>query len=155
MATIKRDDFGTTRAGIPVDIYTLQTKTMSAKILTRGCAFYEVIVPDRHGNLANVCSNMKSLADYENRRTFFGAFVGRFANRIANATFVLEGNTYTLAKNPSGHAIHGGPGGFDTVIWKVERAEANDQEAVLELSRCNPDGEEGYPGNLDVRVIYT
>ena len=155
MATIIRDNFGTNHAGIPVDIYTLQTKTMSVKILTRGCTFYEVNVPDRQGNLANVCSNMKSLADYENRRTFFGAFVGRFANRIANATFDLEGRTYTLAKNPFGHAIHGGPGGFDTVLWKVERMAANDNEAVLELSYRSPDGEEGYPGNLDVRVIYT
>ena len=155
MATITRNDFGKTTAGNPVDIYTLATKTMSVKILTRGCVFYEVNVPDRKGTLANVCSNMKSLADYEKRRTFFGAFVGRFANRIAEATFDLEGKTYTLAKNPAGHAIHGGPGGFDTVLWKVERSTANDQEAVLELSYRSPDGEEGYPGNLDVRVLYT
>jgi len=155
MATIKRDDFGTTQSGTPVDIYTLATKTMSVKILTRGCAFYEVNVPDRKGTLANVCSNMKSLANYENRRTFFGAFIGRFANRIAGATFDLEGKTFTLAKNPFGHAIHGGPGGFDTVIWKVEQATANDNEAVLELSYRSPDGEEGYPGTLDVRVLYT
>ena len=155
MATIKRDEFGKTEAGIPVDIYTLSTQTMSVKVLTRGCAFYEVNVPDRKGTLANVCSNMKSLADYERRRTFFGAFIGRFGNRIANATFEIEGQTYTLAKNPFGHAIHGGPGGFDTVIWKVERATANGDEAVLEFSRRSPDGEEGYPGNLDVHVIYT
>jgi len=154
MVTIKRDDFCKTQSGIPVDIYTLATKTMSVKVLTRGCAFYEVNIPDRKGTLANVCSNVKSLADYENRRTFFGAFIGRFANRIANATFDLDGKTYTLAKNPFGHAIHGGPGGFDTVVWNVERAATNDNEAVLELSYRSPDGEEGYPGNLDVRVIY-
>jgi len=155
MATIKRDEFGKTQSGIPVDIYTLSTKTMSVKVLTRGCAFYEVNVPDRKGILANVCSNMKSLADYENRRTFFGAFIGRFANRIAGATFDLDGQTYTLAKNPFGHALHGGPGGFDTVVWKVEQAAANDHEAVLGFSYRSPDGEEGYPGNLDVRVTYT
>ena len=155
MATIKRNDFDKTQSGIPVEIYTLSTKTMSVKILTRGCAFYEVNVPDSNGTLVNVCSNMKSLVDYEKRRTFFGAFVGRFANRIAGATFDLEGNTYTLAQNPHGHAINGGPGGFDTVVWHVERATANDNEAVLELSYRSPDGEEGYPGNLDVRVIYT
>ena len=155
MATIKKDDFGTTQSGVPVDIYTLATKTMSVKVLARGCAFYEVNVPDRNGNIANVCSNMKSLADYESRRTCFGAFIGRYANRIANATFDLDGKTYTLAKTPSGHALHGGPGGFDTAIWNVERAEAHDNEAVLELSYRSPDGEEGYPGNLDVRVIYT
>ena len=155
MATIKQDDFGKTQSGIPVDIYTLSTNTMSVKVLTRGCAFYEVNVPDRKGNLANICSNMKSLADYENRRTFFGAFIGRFANRIAGATFDLDGKTYTLAKNPFGHAIHGGPCGFDTALWKVERATVNDNKAVLELSYHSPDGEEGYPGNLDVRVIYT
>jgi len=154
MASIQRDDFGTTKSGIPVEIYSLATAAMSVKVLTRGCAFYEVNVPDRNGNLANVCSNMKSLVDYENRRTFFGAFIGRFANRIANATFDLDGKTYTLAKNPFGHAIHGGPGGLDTVVWKVERATANETEAVLELFYRSPDGEEGYPGTLDLRVLY-
>jgi len=154
MATINRDSFGTTQAGTPVEIFTLSTDAMSVKVLTRGCAFYEVSVPDRNGNTANVCSNMATLAHYENRRTFFGAFIGRFANRIANATFDLDGKTYTLAKNPFGHAIHGGPGGFDTVVWKVENATADDREAVLELSYRSPDGEEGYPGNLDLRVLY-
>ena len=155
MTTIKRDDFGKTKSGIPVDIYTLSTKTMSVKVLTRGCAFYEVNVPDRKGSLANVCSNMKALADYENRRTFFGAFIGRFANRIAGATFDLDGNRYTLAQNPFGHAIHGGPGGFDTLVWKVERVVESEREAVLEFSYRSPDGEEGYPGNLDIRLLYT
>ena len=154
MASIQRDDFGKTQSGVPVEIYTLATEAMSVKVLTRGCTFYEINIPDRNGNLANVCSNMKSLADYENRRTFFGAFIGRFANRIANATFDLDGKTYTLAKNPFGHTLHGGPGGLDTVVWKVEQAISNDHEAVLELSYRSPDGEEGYPGNLDLRVRY-
>jgi len=154
MATINRDHFGNTQAGTPVDIYTLSTEALSVKVLTRGCAFYEVNVPDRKGNTANVCSNMATLAHYENRRTFFGAFIGRFANRIANATFDLDGKTYTLAKNPFGHAIHGGPGGLDTVVWNIEKATADDREAVLELSYRSPDGVEGYPGNLDLRVLY-
>ena len=154
MVTVNRDNFGTTQAGTLVEIYTLTTEVMSVKILTRGCAFYEVNVPDRQGNTANVCSNMATLAHYENRRTFFGAFIGRYANRIADATFDLDGKTYTLAKNPLGHAIHGGPGGLDTVVWNVEKATADEQEAVLELSYRSPDGEEGYPGTLDLRVRY-
>ena len=155
MATITHAEFGKTQTGTPVDMYTLATKTVSVKIMTRGCVFYEVNVPDRKGNVANVCANMKSFADYEKRRTFFGAFVGRYANRIAGASFDIDGKTYSLAKNSAGHTIHGGPGGLDTVIWKAEKATANDNEAVLELSYRSPDGEEGYPGNLDIRVTYT
>ena len=155
MASIHGDDFGKTKAGVPVGRYTLTTETISVKVLTRGCALYEVNVPDRKGNTANVCSNMKSLADYEDRRTCFGAFVGRFANRIAHASFDLDGTTYTLANNHFGHTLHGGPGGLDTVVWNVERAVADDHEAIVELSYRSPDGDEGYPGNLDLRVAYT
>ena len=154
MATIHSDHFGTTKSGLPVGIYTLTTDKMSVRVLERGCAFYEVNVPDRKGNMTNVCSNLKSLADYENKRTCFGAFIGRYANRIANAAFDLDGKTYSLAKNHFGHTLHGGFGGLDTVVWNVERAIADDDEAFLEFSHHSPDGEEGFPGNLDIRVGY-
>ena len=128
---------------------------MSVKMLTRGCALYEVNIPDRDGKSTNICSNLKSIGEYENRRTFFGAVIGRYANRIAGGTFQLDGKSYTLATNKFGHALHGGNSGFDTVVWIVERVSTNDHEATVEFSYLSRDGEEGYPGNLNLRVIYT
>lgn len=140
---------------MPVDLYTLSNGTMSVKVLTRGCTLYEVNVPDRQGNVANVCSNLRTISDYEKRRTFFGALIGRFANRIAQGGFSIDNETYQLARNGRGNFLHGGDKGFDTVLWNVEKAFATEDEATVEFSYLSPDGEEGFPGNLSVRVAYT
>ncbi|MGL4943892.1 MAG: aldose epimerase family protein [Thermoguttaceae bacterium] len=153
--TIDHATFGTTTGGKKVEIYTLANGSMSVKILTLGGAIYEVNIPDRDGNVANVVANMKDVADYEATRTFFGALVGRYANRIAKGKFTLDGREYTLPVNNGENALHGGLKGLDLVVWKVEKAAATRDGVTLALSYFSRDGEEGYPGNMKIRVVYT
>jgi aldose 1-epimerase len=149
---MKKRPYGTTADGIPVDEYTLANASMEVKIITYGGAITSVKAPDREGNPANVVLGCKDLADYETKSPFFGCIAGRFANRIAGGKFKIDGQEYTLALNNGPNALHGGLKGFDKRIWSskpVAGAEA------VELSYLSPDGEEGYPGNLSAKVVYT
>ncbi|MGE5803687.1 MAG: aldose epimerase family protein, partial [Gemmatimonadota bacterium] len=107
-------------------------------------------VPDRGGRLANVVLGFETPEEYAANPRYLGAIVGRYANRIANARFTLDGRTYRLAANSGANHLHGGVTGFDKRVWRAACG-----AAWLELRYLSPDGEEGYPGNLDVRVRYT
>ena len=109
-----------------------------------------VLAPDRNGRRANVVLGFERPEDYVHNPRYLGAIVGRYANRIANARFTLDGRTYRLAANDGANHLHGGVTGFDKRVWRAACG-AN----RLELRYLSPDGEEGYPGNLDVRVTYT
>jgi aldose 1-epimerase len=109
-------------------------------------------VPDRDGRLANVVLGFDTPDAYADNPRYLGAIVGRYANRIAKARFTLDGRTYQLAANNGANHLHGGATGFDKRVW---RAAAAAGAASLELRYLSPDGEEGYPGNLDVRVTYS
>jgi aldose 1-epimerase len=109
-----------------------------------------LLVPDRNGRQANVVLGFDSPEEYESNPRYLGAIIGRYANRIANARFTLDGKTYRLAANNGPHHLHGGRTGFDKVVWRAAGG-----ASALELSYTSPDGEEGYPGTLDVRVTYT
>lgn len=124
---------------------------MEVSVLTYGAAIQSITVPDRNGTMANVALGFDNLDDYVALSPYFGAIVGRYANRIANGTFELDGKTCQLAINNDPNTLHGGDQGFDKRIWSVSAVSGSS----LVLSRTSPDGEEGYPGTLDVSVTYT
>jgi aldose 1-epimerase len=127
---------------------------MEVKIITYGGTITSIRVPDREGNLANVTLGFDNLADYETRSPYFGNITGRYANRIAGATFTLNETAYTLAANNGPNSLHGGVEGFDNKVWEAEIVEG-DADVGVSLHYLSADGEEGYPGNLDVTVVYT
>lgn len=154
-ATIERSVYGTTRGGETVEAYDLSNANgMEVRIITYGGIITSIRVPDRRGERRNVALGFDTLEQYEARNPYFGAITGRYANRIARAQFTLDGETYTLATNNGPNHLHGGLVGFDKRVWKAEVTSGED-EVALKLTYISPDGEEGYPGNLDVAVTYT
>lgn len=151
---IEKKPYGTTADGVAVEEYTLTNANgMEVKVITYGGIITSIKVPDRYGNMANVALGFDNLKDYETKNPYFGCITGRYANRIAKGKFTLDGVEYTLAINNPPNALHGGLKGFDKQVWKAK--EITSAEGVgLELSYLSPDGEEGYPGNLDVKVVY-
>ena len=133
--------------------YTLTNKNgMVVKILNYGGTVTDIITPDKNGKMGNVILGYDSLSGYlQTGNPFFGSLVGRYANRIANAKFTLDGKEYTLAANNGLNTLHGGLKGFDKVIWNVKLF----NDSGLLLSYSSKDGEEGYPGSLSVDVMYS
>ncbi|HVI44745.1 MAG TPA: aldose epimerase family protein, partial [Chitinophaga sp.] len=133
--------------------YTLKNAAgMEVKILNYGGIITDIITPDKQGQKGNVVLSYESLAGYQQKgQPYFGALIGRYANRIANAKFKVDGKDYSLAANNNGNALHGGIKGFDKVVWSATQ----EGDSILQLSYTSKDGEEGYPGNLKVTVIYT
>ena len=151
---ITKAPFGTVD-GRDVALYTLtNSRGCLARVSNYGAILSELHVPDRRGQLADVVLGYDNVADYIAHSPYFGATVGRVANRIKNARFELAGKTYSLAANDGPHSLHGGLKGFDKVVWSAEPSDASG-EPSLKLSYVSPDGEEGYPGTLTVTTIYT
>ncbi len=147
--------YGKLKDGTEISQYTLTNRNgVTMRVIDYGGIITSLQVPDRDGKLVDVVLGFDSLEDYETRNPFFGALVGRYGNRIANGKFVLEGKTYELAQNENSNHLHGGKKGFDKVIWDVEQIPSDDGSA-LKLSYLSKDMEEGYPGNLNVEVVYT
>lgn len=119
-----------------------------------GAIITELYVPDRDGNLADIVLGYETVEEYVKATPYFGATVGRIANRIANASFALEGRRYTLAPNNGPHSLHGGIKGWDKVVWDPERADTGDGPQ-LRFRYTSPDGEEGFPGAVQASVVYT
>ncbi|AQQ70649.1 Aldose 1-epimerase precursor [Limihaloglobus sulfuriphilus] len=142
--------------GNPITMYILSNKNgMKAEIIDYGAILVSLYVPDRGGNIADVTLGFDELESYAERSPYFGATVGRVANRIDSGSFTLDGVEYQLAKNENGrHHLHGGNKGFNNVIWRAQPLEEDDFSAVT-LNYMSPDGEENYPGNLNVTVTYT
>ena len=150
-----KSPWGKTPDGEQVDLYTLTNKNgVEAAITTYGGAVVSLKVPDRNGKLGDVVLGFDSIDGYVEGKSYFGAIVGRYGNRIGHAQFTLDGKTYTLAKNNGENSLHGGTKGFNKVVWKAREIPAKDGQA-LELTYLSKDGEEGFPGNLKVRVVYT
>jgi aldose 1-epimerase len=155
MMNIERSEFGQTKEGLSVQLYTLKNNNgMVAKITNYGGIITELWAPDKDGNLADVVLGFDAISDYEEKSPFFGCITGRYANRIAEGKFTLDGVTYDkfVINNGKDH-LHGGLKGFDKQVWTAETFEAADGVGV-KLQYLSKDGEEGYPGNLDVTVIY-
>jgi aldose 1-epimerase len=154
-ASITKQAYGTTADGIAVDEYTLTNSNgMEMKVITYGGIITSLSAPDRHGNQGNIVLGFDNLADYETKNPYFGAIIGRYGNRIGGAKFSIDGTEYTLAANNGPNSLHGGVKGMDKVVWTAAEAEV-ENGVGLELSYLSPDGEEGYPGNLSVKVVYT
>jgi aldose 1-epimerase len=150
-----RSAFGTMPDGTAVDLYTLTNAGgMVCKVITYGAAITELLVPDRAGKLGDVVLGFDNLAQYVRESPCFGSVVGRVANRIAKGRFTLDGKAYSLAVNDRGNTLHGGIQGFNKIVWNAEAAEGPDGPAVA-FSHVSPDGDEGFPGALSVRMTYT
>ena len=149
-----RMNFGKTADGTPVELYTLSNGKITAKVMTYGAILTELIVPDRAGKMADVVLGFDSLDGYLGAHPYFGSTVGRVANRVGKAKFSLDGKDYTVAANNGPNSLHGGVKGFDKVVWKAEEVTGPLGPAV-KFSYLSKDGEEGYPGNLNVSMTYT
>jgi len=152
--SIRKESFGQTPDGQPVDLYTLtNTNGLRARITNYGAILVSLEVPDKSGKLADVTLGHDTLDGYIKKSAFFGATVGRYANRIGKAKFVLNGVEYKLAANNGENHLHGGIKGFDKAVWQADEVRAAD-EVGLKLTYLSKDGEEGYPGNLVCVVTY-
>jgi aldose 1-epimerase len=150
---IEKKLFGTMPNGEEVFIYTLKnSKGMTAEISTYGGTIVSIMVPDKTGKFQDVMLGYDTLDGYLKGTKFYGALIGRFGNRIQYGKFTLNGKEYQLAQNDGENHLHGGPKGFDKVVWNAQVVEGETNN--LELSYLSPDGEEGYPGNLTVKVNY-
>ena len=154
--SISASDFGTLSSGTKIELYTLRNcNGMEARIATYGGVLVSLTAPDRHGHWADVVLGFDSLDSYLKQSPYFGALIGRYGNRVAGGRFSLGGDTYTLSTNDGPNALHGGGVGFDKVVWRVVGARVTPQGPELKLAYLSRDGEQGFPGNLDVRVTYT
>lgn len=148
--------FGTLQDGSEVKLYTLQNeKGMSMEVIPYGCRIVKLWVPDREGNMGDVVLGHDDLKEYTNEKDFLGAAIGRFANRIGNSSFVLDGKTYTLTNNEGPNTLHGGPTGFYARLWNVKETDSSDASPSITFAYTSPDGEEGYPGTLEATIQYT
>jgi aldose 1-epimerase len=153
-AIVQKESFGKTADGTAVELYTLSNGPgLQAKISTYGATLVSLLVPDRKGQRADVVLGFDSLDGYLGKQPHFGGIVGRYANRIAKGSFDLDGTRYELARNDGPNHLHGGVRGFDRVVWKARPLREKDSAGLL-LTYRSPDGEEGYPGNLEVGVRY-
>ena len=151
MTKIQVDNFGTMPDGTVIKRYTLTNKNgLAAKVMDYGAILTELWVPDKSGKIENVVAGFDNLKQYLDGHPFFGATTGRYANRIAKGKFTLDGKEYTLATNNGPNHLHGGRKGFDKQVWKSEA-----KDGSVKFTYLSKDGEEGYPGNLNVTVTYT
>ncbi len=150
--TLQKSNFGALPDGTAVELYTLTNAAgVTAKIITYGTIITELHVPDRTGKDVDVVLGFDNLGQYLQKHPYFGATVGRYANRIAGGQFKLYGKPYQMVINNGPNHIHGGIKGFDKVVWQAVPQNDN----AVKFSYRSVDGEEGYPGNLDVTVLMT
>ena len=151
-APMTKADFGKTKEGTPVQIFTLTNASgMEAKIMTYGGIVVSLKAPDRKGAMADIALGFDSLKAYEEDNSpYFGALIGRYGNRIGHARFSLDDKEYTLEKNNGENTLHGGSHGFNTKVWTPRQL----PDGGLELTYVSPDGEEGFPGKLTLVAVY-
>jgi aldose 1-epimerase len=151
---VDQETFGQTDRGANVDLFTLtNTSGHTVKITNYGGIVTSLLVPDKNGNLEDIVLGFDDFQSYLDGHPYFGAIVGRYANRIAGGMFELKGVLYKLAANDGKNHLHGGIKGFDKVVWNSESFKGKN-EVGIKLSYVSKDMEEGYPGNLKVKVIY-
>ncbi len=152
---LTKERFGLVDDSEQVYLFTLKNKNgVEVKITNYGGIVTSIIVPDKNGEFDDIALGFNRLDPYLKGHPYFGAIVGRYANRIANGKFELNGKTYQLAANNGPNHLHGGIEGFDKKVWNTDDAAGSDSVSLI-LNYYSPDGEEGYPGNMDVQVIYT
>ena len=154
-ADANREPFGKLADGRLFESVVLSNKSgIRVRVMTLGAAIQSLVIPDRDGHAGDIVLGFDSPAEYLQNPSYFGATVGRFANRIAKGRFSLDGKSYTLATNDHGNHLHGGLKGFDKVLWTIESFKSA-SPATAVLAYTSPDGEEGYPGTLHVTATYS
>jgi len=152
---VKKQAYGKMPDGTPVDVYALTNANgMEASLITYGGALVSLTAPDRHGAFADVVLGMDTLDGCRAQAAYFGALIGRYGNRIGGAKFTLEGKAYRLPVNDGPNTLHGGPLGFGKQLWQV-REVASAEGPAVEFTYVSKDGEEGFPGTLTNKVVYT
>ena len=153
---VEQANFGKTQDGSEVKLITLRnSRGMSAQIITYGAIIKELLAPDRNGNFTNIVLTTDTLQRYQHGFNAAAAIIGRVVNRIKGAQFELDGTTYKLTANAGKNTIHGGRKGFAESVWTVADTSAKTNESSVKLTYLSKDGEEGFPGNLNVSVTYT
>jgi aldose 1-epimerase len=148
-ATLDRAPYGTTLAGQAVEIFTMTNQRgLHVRFLSYGGIITEIVVPDRTGQLSNIVLGLRNLRDYETLSGHYGAITGRYANRIANAQFTLNGQTYRLIANNGANSLHGGPNALDKQVWAVSPTPAANGVAAT-LTYVSKDGEQNFPRHAD------
>lgn len=150
-AAVKQVPWGSMPDGKAVHLYTLENATLRVQLSDLGARIVSLDAPDRAGKRTDIVLGFDNAAQYMEPKAYFGATVGRYANRIARGTFTLEGRTYHVPLNNNANAMHGGPGGFSTRLWRGRAVGGH----AVEFSLDSPDGDMGFPGHLQVRVRYT
>lgn len=151
---IEKTQFGLLSDGTKIYLYTVSNKTMSFSVTDYGCTLTSLMVPDKNGQGDDIVLGFSTLDGYiMQNNAFFGVLVGRFANRIANASFTLNGKTYTLDANDNGNCLHSGNRQFSNLVWDAKEVKTEHGEGIC-FSRRIPDGFQGFPGNLDIEVYY-
>jgi aldose 1-epimerase len=152
---VKKQSYGKMPDGTPVDLYVLTNANgMEAHVTAYGGTLVSLTAPDRHGSFADVVLGMDTLDGCRTQTAYFGALIGRYGNRIAGGQFTLEGKTYHLPINDGPNTLHGGPLGFGKQLWQV-REVASEEGPAVEFGYVSKDGEEGFPGTLTAKVVYT
>jgi aldose 1-epimerase len=155
MLNVESKPFGKTKDGKDVTVFTLtNSRGTKVRMIDYGATVISVETPDKAGKTANITLGFPTLAGYLERHPYFGSTVGRYGNRIAGGKFKLDGKEYSLATNNGPNHLHGGIKGFDAVLWKSQPVKGTDSVGVR-FSYISPDGDEGYPGKLDVTTTYT
>lgn len=153
--SISESVFGTMPDGQEAKLFTITSPSGSiVKVTNYGGIITSLLTPDRNGQLADIVLGYDKLQDYLDANPYFGAIIGRYGNRIAKGTFSLDSQTYQLATNNGANHLHGGPVGFDKVLWESETFVKKESAGII-FKRTSPDMEEGYPGNLTCKVTYT
>ncbi|WP_417387339.1 aldose epimerase family protein [Gimesia sp.] len=153
--TVQEEPYGTTADGQEITQFLLSNnKGTSVNVINYGAIVTSVYLPDKEGKSENITLGFDSLAAYEKKGPYFGAICGRYANRIKDGKFSLNGKEYQLAQNNPPSHLHGGESGFDKKVWAAESFSTKDEVGVR-LSLVSPDGEEGYPGKLTLKVVYS
>jgi aldose 1-epimerase len=154
-ADARRAPFGKLADGTAIEAVTLSNgRGTSIRLMTLGATIQSVMLPDRNGRIDDVSPGFDTAAEYLAKPSYFGASIGRYANRIAAGKFTLDGKSYTLAAQNNGQALHGGLKGFDKRVWRIDSV-AGGATAKVVMSYTSPDGEEGYPGTLRATVTYS
>lgn len=154
--TATRETFGKMPDGKPVEAVVLtNAHGLKARVIAYGASLQSLSVPDRDGRFANIALGYASLEGYLDQPQYFGATVGRYANRIAKGRFALDGKTYQVPVNNGPNSLHGGTRGFDKVVWTIDTVSHDAGKASVTLTYVSPDGDMGYPGKLTVTAIYT
>jgi aldose 1-epimerase len=146
--------YGITPEGINVTEYTLTGKSgIGVKAINYGCTITSLLVPDRDGHLDDIVLGFNSLEGYLRSPHYIGSVIGRYANRIANGSFTIDGQVFNVANNVDPNHLHGGHKGFDKVVWNASEFQ-NEQGVGIDFHYLSPDGEEGFPGNLQLNIRY-